>query len=255
MAEKITPGQATQLANTLMERYLKNASERDFKPYVELIFEGLRRSMNLVSQAGDTDKETAAEILRSVIVLNHAYLEDFLRNVALWLLPLAGEEALNEIPLSGNGRAEKFSLGKLAHHRGKSVDSLIRESVAGYMERSTFNNVTDVMSFLKSVGVTIPRENDSSTTSPPQLPVTDEVLSHVESMMQRRHQIVHRGDRIRDRGLQEISEGEVLTWLVATLNFTLSLATENFARRHSFEEFREKVRRLAKDDNPSARSE
>jgi len=74
--------------------------------------------MNLVLQAGKGDKETAAEILRAVVVLNHGYLEDFLRNVALWLMPIAGEETLNRISLAGvTGRAEKFQLGKLAEHR------------------------------------------------------------------------------------------------------------------------------------------
>src|SRR5258708_7561808 len=100
MTDEMTPEQAGEWVKKLMESYLTRASEVHFKPYVKLIGEGLERGMKLVSQAGKGDKETAAEILRAVVVLNHAYLEDFLRNVALWLLPVAGEETLNKIHTS-----------------------------------------------------------------------------------------------------------------------------------------------------------
>ena len=57
-------------------------------------------------------------------------------------MPTADEETLNKIPLAGaSGRAEKFQLGRLAEHRGKKVDDVIRESVEAYMERSTLNSV------------------------------------------------------------------------------------------------------------------
>ncbi len=125
MADEITPEQATELADKFIRRYLEKAAELHLKPYVGLIGESLRRSLSLVSQAAKADKETAAEILRSVVVLNHAYLEDFLRNIALWLLPAASEETLNEVPLSGSRHAEKFWLGKLAKHRGKTVDDFL----------------------------------------------------------------------------------------------------------------------------------
>ena len=60
----------------------------------------------------------------------------------MWLLPIANEDAPNDVPLvGGSGRSEKFQLGKLARHRGKKIDDVIRESVAAYMERYTFNNV------------------------------------------------------------------------------------------------------------------
>jgi hypothetical protein len=228
-----------------METYLTRASEVHFKPYLKMIVDGLQRGMNLVSQAGKGDKETAAEILRAVVVLNHAYLEDFLRNVALWLLPIAGEETLNKVPLAGAaGRVEKFQLGRLAEHRGKKVDDVIRESVEAHMERSTFNNVTEIMSFLESVNVKLPSraEAESSSTGIPRLPIEGHALSLLDAMIKRRHHIVHRADKAKTgEGLQEITETDVTSWLAATMMFTLSIATENFMQRHSQEEFQKSV--------------
>jgi len=249
MPDEMTPEQAAEWVKKLMESYLTRASEVHFKPYVELITKGLQRGMKLVSHAGKCDKETAAEILRAVVVLNHAYLEDFLRNVALWLLPIAGEESLNKIPLAGvTGRAEKFQLGKLAEHRGKKIDDVIRESVAAYMHHSTFNNVTEIISFLDSVTVRLPsrEEIDSSPSEISRLPIDGDVIGLLDAMMKRRHHIVHRADKAKaGDSLQEITEIDVMSWLAATMMFTLSIATENFVQRHSQEEFQKAVEEMA----------
>lgn len=245
----MTPDQASEFVHKLMETYLTKAAKVHFEPYVKMIGEGIHRGMNLVSQAGKGDKEIASEILRAVVVLNHAYLEDFLRNVALWLMPIAGEDALNKIPLAGpTGRAEKFHLGKLAEHRGKKVDDVIRESVEAHMERSTFNNVTEIMSFLDSVNVNLPRsdEIDASSSGIPRLPISRDSLGVLDAMMKRRHHIVHRADRAKaGDGLEEITETEVMLWLATTMMFTLSIATENFMQRHSQEQFQKTVEEWA----------
>jgi hypothetical protein len=249
MTDAKTPEQAAELVHKLMESYVARAGEVHFKPYVKLIGEGLQRGMNLVLQAGKGDKETAAEILRAVVVLNHAYLEDFLRNVALWLMPIAGEETLNKIPLAGvTGRAEKFQLGKLAEHRGKKIDDVIRKSVEAYMERSTFNNVTEIMAFLDSVNVKLPsrEEIERSPSEIPRLPIEGDVLRLLDAMMKRRHHIVHRADKaMTGDGLQEITDTDVMSWLAATMTFTLSIAIENFMQRHSQGEFQKEVKAMA----------
>ncbi len=156
-------------------------------------------------------------------------------------MPLAAEETLNKIPLVGtSGRAEKFQLGKLAEHRGKKIDVVIKESVAGYMERSTFNSVTEIITFLESVKVKLPsrEEVESSSSKIPRLPIAGDTLGLLEAMMKRRHHIVHRADKATaGGGLQQITEGEVVGWLAATMIFTLSIATENFMQRQSQGQF------------------
>jgi hypothetical protein len=70
------------------------------------------------------------DILRAAVVLLHATLEDFLRYIGALYLPEGNEETLNRISLAGtHERPEKFFLGRLAQHRGKTVDALIVESV------------------------------------------------------------------------------------------------------------------------------
>jgi hypothetical protein len=64
--------------------------------------------------------------------------------------------------------------------------------------------------------------------------------------LKRRHHIVHRADKAKTGdGLQEITETDVMSWLAATMMFTLSIATENFMQRHSQEEFQKAVEAMA----------
>ena len=69
-----------------------------------------------------------ADICRTIVVFLHATFEDVLRTIARRQIDSAkSEDFLNRIPLIGlsnSGRAEKFSLGNLNAHRGKSVDQL-----------------------------------------------------------------------------------------------------------------------------------
>ena len=125
----------------------------------------------------------STDILRSAVVFLHATLEEFLRGILEWRLPEQAEEALNAVPLVGGtaGRPEKFLLGKLAAHRGKTVDALISESITSSLSRSNFNSVHEICTTLTSVGLdTVPCQ--------PQFP-------QLTAFMERRHQIVHRADR------------------------------------------------------------
>jgi len=242
MADEKTGRQAA--LEKLMYAYLEKGAERDFKPYTMIITESLGRCMKLVTESDKVDKDMASEILRAAVVQNHAYLEDFMRTLALAFLPTADENVLDDVPLAGLGqanRAEKFYLGKLTRHRGKTVNDLISESVTEHMERSSFNSVTEIMSFLRSIGLKLPDGKDESPESIPKLPVTPDILAILDQMMKRRHQIVHRADKAKSGGLEAITAVEVMRGIVATLHFTLSTAHTAFLKRHSFEEFKKKV--------------
>jgi hypothetical protein len=219
-------------------------AQADFKPHVMVIAESLERCMKLVMESNKAEKEIASEILRAVVVLNHAYLEDFMRTLVLAFLPTADEEALDGVPLVGSQpeKAQKFSMGQLARHNGKSVDDVIRESVSAYLERSTFNSVSEIVGFLKRIGLKLPDGTNKTNNQIPELPVTPEVLSLLDGMIQRRHHIVHRADKAKGGGgLQAISFVEVMGGIAATMTFTMSTAHMAFMKRHSFEEFEKKV--------------
>ena len=68
----------------------------------------------------------------------HATFEDVLRSMARQRIAASQSLVLDDIPLVGtsrSGRAEKFFLGELDGHRGKTVDQLIQESVENYTHR------------------------------------------------------------------------------------------------------------------------
>jgi hypothetical protein len=119
------------------------------------------------------------DVLRAATVLLHASMEDVLRSLAYWKLPLAPAAVLEHIPLVG-GSATKFSLGALAPHRAKSVAEVIKESVDVSLERSNYNNANEVCALLTSIGLDV-------APAQPFLPL-------LETTMKRRHQIVHRAD-------------------------------------------------------------
>lgn len=228
----------------LILRFLEKGAETDFKPYVSLVSESFGRCMKLVTESEKADREVASEILRSAVVLNHACLEDFMRTLVLAFLPAAPADALDGIPLAGgpDERAERFSLGKLAQHKGKSVDQVIAESVSKYMERSTFSGVNEIMGFLKRINLRLPDGKHKNSNSIPELPVTSNTLAMLDEMIRRRHHIVHRADRAKSgSGLQPISSVQVMGWLVATMTFALSTAQTAFMKRYSFQEFQKKI--------------
>ena len=158
------------------------------------------------------------DVLRSATVFLHASLEDFLRSLAYWKLPEAEKSVIDNIPIVGSeGNAKKFWLGELVEHRGKSVDELITESVNEYLERSNYNNIDELSSFLNSISVDPAKVNNR--------------FSDLSELMERRHQIVHRGDidesggrgnhRVRSLGRSPISR-----WVAAVEEFTRAVLAE-----------------------------
>ncbi len=151
----------------------------------------------------------AADILRSAVVLLHASMEDVLRSVGAWRLPYQAEHVLNDIPLLGlaqGGRPEKFWLGKLAAHRTKTVQSLIKESVAAHMNAFGVNSTTDIASFMRSVG------------ADPAAIATE--LPTLEQLVRRRHHIVHQADKNEQTGVGQhrartISVEQINQWTSA----------------------------------------
>jgi hypothetical protein len=149
------------------------------------------------------------DILRAVVVLTHAYLEEFLRTLGRALMPLGSKEVLDDIPLTGTrGRAQNFRLGSLRRHFDKSVEQVVEESVDEHLERCTFNNKTEVKQFLEKLGIKVAGED----------------LETLNEMMQRRHLIAHRADRLPTAASetyekQPISSLQVSRWVNAANSF------------------------------------
>jgi hypothetical protein len=127
--------------------------------------------------------DVRADLFRAIVVFLHATFEDGLRTAARQRLADAAPKVLEDIPLVGTTklrRAEKFHLGSLAAHRGKTVDHLIRESVEEYLTRESFGSCADVEEILRQMGL---------DTKP-----FKSLYPYLDGMMKRRHRIVHEAD-------------------------------------------------------------
>jgi hypothetical protein len=123
----------------------------------------------------------ATDVLRAAVVFLHATLEDLLRSLLEWKLPVAAAEHLRDVPLVGKDARSKFTLDDLAAHRGTTVDDLIARSVNASLEESSFNHPGEVERVLEKIGLS--------------KALLDPVRDKLGPMMRRRHWIVHRADR------------------------------------------------------------
>lgn len=125
------------------------------------------------------------DVLRATTVLAHSTLEDYLRNLLMWRLPLQNKDKINHIPLAGaseNGRATKFTLGDLVAHRGKTIDNIISTSIRDYLGMQSFNDTSEIAAALSSISVPVTLEIQG-------------IFPSINQMITRRHNIVHRADR------------------------------------------------------------
>ena len=144
----------------------------------------------LFEQAKESPKRPTvkeADILRAAVVFLHSALEDYLRGVLSDLLPPVGHEtAINGIALSGTqDRPEKFFMGKLLPYKDRTVASLISDSVRQHMKKVSFNDVTDIASWLSKIDVSTTDFHDQDS---------------VNTMIKRRHKIVHEADNNQNSG-------------------------------------------------------
>ncbi len=158
-------------------------------------------------------KVEEVDLLRSAVVLLHATLEEFLRAKVIQFFPYSQPDAFKSIPLFGleNNRADKFGLDSLVKHRDKTVDSLLRESVRSHAYQRSFNDGTDIMSWLERVGV---RPDDELRKR----------LAKIGPMIKRRHSIVHNADLGSKSGkgnhrTSSLSRDTVDTWIGDTTAF------------------------------------
>jgi hypothetical protein len=162
---------------------------QELKPWHQHMVENLTRLLTLTRFASEVENKSiaspvggavASDILRSVVVLQHAYLEEFLREVEIAL---------------------RLADGTLDSVR---VDSM--------RKNTSFNTIKQITDMLGRVKCNIADHS--------------EWLRSLGAMMARRHDIVHRADRVKSGDtyqLQPISAGVVEIWLDAAQQFMGSL--------------------------------
>ena len=145
-----------------------------------------------ISEGRGRKSTNSLDLLRATTVLVHSTMEDYLRSLMAWRLPLvANRERLNQIPLTGTsdiGRRTKFELGELSNFRGRTIDEVIEMSIKEYLGTLSYNNTADIASSLTSISVNVTEE-------------IRELFPRLNEMILRRHNIVHRADRDMEPGV------------------------------------------------------
>jgi len=151
-------------------------------------FSNIARVSDLLGVYNDTENR---DILRMCVSFLHATVEDCMRNLVYYKLILSNSrDELNQVPLIGTtntGRPEKFLLGELLRFENESVDSIIEKSVCEYVNRLTFNNTTDIMAYVNKFNL------EGKDIVP--------LLSDLNSLITRRHNVVHNSDFSINRSL------------------------------------------------------
>ncbi|WP_288423537.1 HEPN domain-containing protein [uncultured Spirosoma sp.] len=161
------------------------------------------------------------DLLRSTVVLTHSTLEDYLRSLLYWKLPLTiNVEKLNKISFYDLGsRSTKAALGDLLIHKDKTIDELIKLSIEDHLSMQSFNESKDVVNALISVNI----------------PITHDIelcLPDLDEMTKRRHNIVHRADKGIKTGsgnfkYEHIGSKQVIKWM-ANVDSFVNEVNKNF---------------------------
>lgn len=141
-----------------------------------------------------------ADLLRAAVVLLHAALEDFVRSLLAWRLPLAEPETIKKSKL-------QVPLYQILAKKDQSVDSIVSETIDELLSRRTYNSKDDVTTALKSIG----------------LETSKLKISELEVAMTRRHKIVHRADRGSEKEsakVNSIQADHIKKWIENVGEFT-----------------------------------
>lgn len=164
--------------STHLDRFNKNIQRVD----------NLCDIFDLVKNTSNRPTVKEADVLRAAVVFLHSAMEDYLRGVLTEYLPEYDNQNLEHIILyQEDVRTNKFSLGMLKKHSNLSVSELIHKSVEQQMSYTSFNNVKDIVGWLKRIGIS---SIDGTVVN----------LEQLDTTINRRHKIVHEMDANQQAG-------------------------------------------------------
>lgn len=157
------------------------------------------------------------DVLRAIVVLTHSTLEDFLRNVLRWKLPAGRPETLNKVTLMGKMGRTKIEFRDILEFRGSTIDEVVQKSINEYLSMVSFNDSSDIASHLANIGI----DNEPINI----------YFAKLESMIKRRHNIVHKADRTNDEDISKtriktITLNQVEGWITNVDNFVTNLTIQ-----------------------------
>lgn len=163
--------------------------------------------------ADSPDTAIANDILRAAVVFLHSALEEVIRNLFQHRLPHVNPENLNKIPFHDHEpthRPKGILLGELQRYNGIYIENIIYRSINNYVDTININSSTQLVQCLQLAEVDHEQFVDFYPT--------------LDSLMKRRHQIVHQMDRSNaldplDSPVNEINQEIVANWRAAVIGF------------------------------------
>ena len=163
--------------------------------------------------ANSSDNAAASDILRAAVVFLHSALEEVIRNLFQHRLPYVNPENLNKIPFHDHEpshRPKGILLGELQRYSGVYIKNIIFHSINNYVDTLNINSSTHLVQCLQLAEV----DHEQFVDFYPSL----------DSLMKRRHQIVHQMDRSNtldplDAPVNKIKQEMVANWRVAVTGF------------------------------------
>lgn len=161
---------------------MRDQLEDEFQQNTDRV-KNLILAFQLLEENNIEDSETRKDILRAAVVFMHSTLEEIIRNLFIGLLPNGNNRHLNKIPFVGHEvhHPKGILLGHLKDFNGRFVENIILESIENYVDTLNVNNTTQLSTLFEMVEI--------STES------LRQYFPELESLMKRRHQIVHQMDR------------------------------------------------------------
>lgn len=168
----------------------------------------------------------STDILRAAVVFMHAALEELIRSLIVAACASAPKAEIDKVPLFSPKRsrqAEKFLLGALIEYKHLTIEDLIQKSIEQHFRNQTFNNRADLMRAMEIIGAN--------------KKLADKMLPTLDSMLDRRHQIVHRVDRPKiedDQWIRatSLSPRHVEKWAKTVREFGVFLVTSAGVNKH-----------------------
>lgn len=171
-----------------MDELAVDQAEELFQLYIRF-FKNLSRSRELSEAAikFKTDEEPpelsplGEDIIRAMIVLLHACVDDLLREMTRILYRRLPDDRLDKLPIRvGDTSAKSIRLATLARHPGKCLADVVKDSIDGWLSEKSFGNTGAVCDILDDLQINYEEQR--------------KYLSGLNQLMDRRHRIVHNAD-------------------------------------------------------------
>lgn len=169
----------------LLLGFMRDNKEKIMSKFLEQFNENLTRVKSLYALYDKENNKNlqgiySTDILRACIVFLHSAFEDYFRAVLFnYMCDKEYQHLLKGVSFANLRNVEKIDLQKLAEYRAESVEDIIIMSVKEFLDKTSFNNYEQIVSWCDKIKVDLSSFNDPQK---------------INEVIQRRHKIVHEAD-------------------------------------------------------------